>query len=66
MENGHHPPRRWYTTKQAAAYLEIHVRTLYKWMRRNRGKKPPYRRFGKGNYRFPIEEFKAWVDGPEK
>ena len=60
------PPRQWLTAKEAAGYLGIHYRTLYKYIRKGRGFKPPFRRFGKGNYRFPVEEFKQWADGPQK
>ena len=66
MENGQASPRRWFTAKEAANYLQIHVRTLYGYVRKGRGRKPPFRRFGKGNYRFPVEKFKEWADGPQK
>jgi excisionase family DNA binding protein len=58
--------RDWYTSKEAAAYLGVNLRTLYRYIRKSR-RKPPVRRFGKNtNYRFPIDELKDWANGRKK
>ena len=67
MENGsdsHTPKRGWFTTKEAASYAHIHIVTLYRYIKKSR-RKPRFHRVGK-QYRFPIEEFKEWADGPSK
>lgn len=58
--------------KEAAAYLKIHVNTLYLWLnpaKRSRkyepllrGPKPPFRRYGRSCIRFPVNEFKRWAN----
>lgn len=72
---GHMPelpnPRRWWNLKQAAAYLEMHPQTLITRARRavkryakHRRGMPVVRFDGRGPFRFPIEQFKAWADHP--
>jgi excisionase family DNA binding protein len=57
----------WFTAKQAAAYIGVHVETLYLYVRRKRNR-PPVRRFGgeRSPYRFPKEDFIEWANGPKK
>ena len=68
--NDPHPsPKRFWTAKEAAAYVGVHVRTLYDWCNFKPGKTtgqrisiPPFRRLGRNLLRFPIDEFKEWAD----
>ena len=58
-------PRFW-TAKQAAHHVGIHVATLYEYCRvkpKRNGHipSPPFRRIGKRILRFPIVEFKEWA-----
>ena len=58
--------RRWFTAKEAAAYINVHLDTLYGYtkLRKNR---PPYIRLGNDRrYRFPKEKFIEWADGGQK
>lgn len=67
--------KQFWTAKQAAAYLMIHVATLYSWCNGKKrgsrppklnGAKPPFRRFGRYCMRFPIAEFKEWAHRKDK
>lgn len=70
--------RRFWSAKEAAAYVQVTVHCLYAWVRENGDNKcysrligppPPVRRFGRNVLRFPVEEFKAWAnnfDSPSK
>lgn len=64
MKNGYSSDRSWWTAKEAADYARIHIETLYSIVKRRR-KAPQHHRVGK-QYRFPIEPFKQWADGPQK
>jgi len=74
--NGNGKERRFWTAKEAADYLVIHVNTLYGYCRfkpnkttRLRVSVPPFRRIGRNVLRFPIDEFKEWAnrfDQPEQ
>jgi hypothetical protein len=64
-------PRRWWSLKEAAAYLEIGTANMYerahRAARRYASKRTgmPVVRFGnKGPFKFPIEEFKRWAEHP--
>jgi excisionase family DNA binding protein len=69
MENGHASSdqnRPWFTAKEAAGYLNVHLITLYRYTRQRKNK-PPFRRFTNGGpYRFPREEFIQWANGSAK
>ncbi len=68
--------KRFWSAKEAAAYLSVTVPTLYHWLKtgtENESKKsnkppkllgppPPFRRFGRKCIRFPIEEFVKWAE----
>lgn len=66
--------RRFWTGKEAAAYIGVTARTLLSWCRgpgpyENRpckliGPPPPYRKFARNAVRFPIQEFIEWADKP--
>jgi hypothetical protein len=68
--------RRYWTAKEAAAYIPVCVTTLYQWVGVAEGKKiagkisklhgppPPFRRFGHNKLMFPVERFKTWADAP--
>ena len=57
---------QWFTAKEAAAYLGVHIETLYHYVRRKRNR-PPVRRFSeRGPYRFPREDFIRWAAGHNK
>ena len=67
MQNGPLlPDRTWLTAKEAACYLNIHVRTLYRYARRRRNPPPVIRFQAGGNYRFPKDKFIEWANGPTK
>jgi len=62
--------KRYWTVKDAARYLNVHVATVYGWITdQNKerpckliGPPPPVRRFGPNCIRLPITEFKKWAD----
>lgn len=63
--------KRFWSAKEAASYLMVSVQTLYAWCNGPKrkwreskliGPKPPYRKFGRNVYRFPIVEFKQWSE----
>ncbi len=62
--------RRFWTAKEAAAYLQVSTTTLYawcggyKWKKVSKlvGPKPPFKKFARNVMRFPIVEFKQWAD----
>jgi len=64
--------KRFWTTKEAANYVNVTVWTLLDWCGNRRGShsskligsKPPFRRFGRNCIRFPIQEFIEWADAP--
>lgn len=63
---------RFWTAKQAAHHVGIHVSTLYEYCRvKSHGRipAPPFRRIGKRILRFPIVEFTEWAnrfDSPQQ
>lgn len=58
--------RRWFTAKEAADYIGVHVETLYSYTKL-RNNKPPCLRLRKGGrYRFPREQFIQWANGSSK
>lgn len=63
--------KRFWSAKEAAAYLMVSVQTLYSWCNSPKrewraskliGPKPPFRKFARNCMRFPIVEFKQWAD----
>ncbi len=53
-----------YTTKEAAALLQIHVRTLHRYVRLKGMEAPPFRAMGSKKKRtllFPKKAFNAWA-----
>jgi excisionase family DNA binding protein len=67
MESDRAPPgQKWLTAKEAAGYLNVHLRTLYRYTRQRKNK-PPFVRFTNGGtYRFPRTEFIQWANGGSK
>lgn len=69
MENGQPAPitgRRWFTAKEAADYIGVHLDTLYRYTRQRKNK-PPFTRFVSGGpYRFPKDKFIQWADDSQK
>lgn len=63
-------PRRFLSLKEAAEELEISVSTMYSRARKavkkyaNKQTGMPVVRYGKGNFKFPSEKFKQWVEHP--
>jgi hypothetical protein len=58
---------RWFfTAKQAAAYIGVHVETLYLYVRRKRNRPPVTRLSERSPYRFPKDKFIEWANGPTK
>jgi excisionase family DNA binding protein len=58
--------RHWFTAKEAADYIGVHLETLYRYVRRKRNR-PPFNRFTDGGpYRFPKDKFIEWSEGPHK
>jgi excisionase family DNA binding protein len=66
MENGQSPSSRsrtWFTAKEAADHIGVHLDTLYRYTRKRKNK-PPFVRFNDGGpFRFPKEKFISWADG---
>jgi excisionase family DNA binding protein len=58
--------RPWFTAKEAADYIGVHVETLYQYTRKRKNK-PPFIRFSDGGrYRFPKDQFIQWANGSPK
>ncbi len=58
--------RSWFTAKQAADYIGVHIDTLYSYTRLRKNK-PPYVKLGNDRrYRFPREQFIQWANGSPK
>lgn len=68
MQNGHPTnPRHWFTAKEAADYVGVHLDTLYRYTRRRKNRPPFYRLAGDGGpFRFPKDKFIPWADGSLK
>jgi excisionase family DNA binding protein len=55
--------RRWFTAKEAAEHIGVHLDTLYSYTRLRKNK-PPFIKLGNDRrYRFPKEEFIIWANG---
>lgn len=69
MENGSASPRTnrsWFTAKEAADYIGVHLQTLYGYTRKRKNR-PPFTRLNENSrYRFPKDRFIQWADGPQK
>ena len=55
------PPKGWLWSEDAADYLGVHVRTLYRWRRDGIG--PKGKQHGRRQYRYKITELDAWLYG---
>lgn len=63
MENGTQNGHSWFTAKEAANFIGVHLETLYRYTRLRKNR-PPYIRLGNDRrYRFPREEFIRWANG---
>ena len=63
-ENG--SERSWFWAKEAAAYIGVHLDTLYIYTRL-RKRRPPFNRLATDRrYRFPKKEFIEWAEGKGK
>lgn len=58
--------RRWFTTKEAADYIGVHLETMYKYTRLRKNKPPCLRLGNDRRYRFPKEQFIQWANGSQK
>lgn len=57
--------RHWFTAKEAADYIGVHITTLYSYTRLRKNK-PPYVKLGNDRrYRFPKDQFLEWARGPK-
>lgn len=66
MENADRNTRAWFTAKEAANYIGVHLETLYKYTRLRKGA-PPFVRLGNDRrYRFPKDKFTAWANGSKQ
>jgi excisionase family DNA binding protein len=69
METGTASPRaerRWFTAKEAADYIGVHITTLYGYTKLRKNKPPCMKLGNDRRYRFPKEQFIQWANGPEK
>jgi excisionase family DNA binding protein len=66
MENGRSPQRPWFTAKEAAEYVGVHLWTLYSYTKKRKNKPPFIRLGGSGPYRFPRDQFIEWANGSRK
>lgn len=66
MENSRASQRHWFTAKEAAEYIGVHLVTLYGYTKKRKGKPPFTRLGGNGPYRFPKDRFIEWADGSPK
>ena len=58
--------RSWFTAKEAANYIGVHLITLYNYTRLRKGA-PPFIRLGNDRrYRFPKDKFIAWANGSKQ
>ena len=51
-----------YTTKEVAAFLGLHPKTISKLAKHKPKRLPPFRKFG-GTYVFPRARFHRWLEG---
>src|SRR4029077_20073486 len=61
-----------WSPKEAARYLNAHVRTVYQWVAPQQSEKarrtpidsppPPFAKLGRRCIRFPIKEFRQWAN----
>jgi excisionase family DNA binding protein len=55
--------RGWFTAKEAAQFIGVHIDTLYAYTKL-RKKKPPFFKLSRDRrYRFPKEQFIKWASG---
>ena len=69
METGQASPRndrRWFTAKEAADYIGVHVETLYSYTKLRKNKPPCVKLGNDRRYRFPKEQFIQWANGVQK
>lgn len=55
------PPKGWLWSEDAADYLGVHVRTLYRWRRDDTG--PKGQPHGFRRYKYKISDLDAWMNG---
>jgi excisionase family DNA binding protein len=69
METGTTSPRngrQWFTAKEAADFIGVHIDTLYSYTRLRKNR-PPHIKLGNDRrYRFPKEQFIQWANGSPK
>jgi len=66
MERSRTSNRHWFTAKEAAEYIGVHLSTLYGYTKKRKNKPPFTRLSGNGPYRFPKEQFIEWAGGSQK
>ncbi len=66
MENGQvsvRESRPWFTAKEAAEHIGVHLDTLYSYTRLRKNR-PPFIKLGNDRrYRFPKDQFIQWANG---
>ena len=66
MEKGPQNGRSWFTAKEAAGFIGVHLETMYSYTKLRKNK-PPYIRLGNDRrYRFPKDKFIEWANGAQK
>ena len=58
--------RAWFTAKEAADYIGVHVETLYIYTRLRKNKPPYFKLAHDRRFRFPKEQFIQWANGSPK
>lgn len=58
--------RRWFTAKEAADYIGVHIDTLYAYTKLRKNKPPCLKLGNDRRYRFPKDKFIAWADGKKE
>ena len=64
METNPASPRtRWFTAKEAAEYIGVHIDTLYGYTKLRKNKPPCLKLGNDRRYRFPKDQFIKWANG---
>lgn len=58
--------RRWFTAKEAADYIGVHIDTLYSYTKLRKNKPPCLKLGNDRRYRFPKDQFIQWANGSKQ
>jgi excisionase family DNA binding protein len=61
-----HGNRRWFTAKEAADYIGVHIDTLYGYTKLRKNKPPCLKLGNDRRYRFPKDQFIQWANGSKQ